>query len=110
MQPDNFQSAFRAQEPARTEVDSLKDVVVLEFGAPWCPICQGAQGHIRTVIQEQPTVQHIKIEDGSGRPLGRSFRIKLWPTLVVLKDGAEVARVVRPTDTDSIREALAQAR
>ena len=48
-------------------------------------------------------------EDGPGRPLGRSFRIKLWPTVVVLKDGQEVARVVRPVSSDEVRVALAQA-
>ena len=47
-------------------------------------------------------MRHIKIEDGSGRPLGRSFRVKLWPTLVFLRDGVEVARVVRPTGADAI--------
>ena len=53
-------------------------------------------------------VRHIKVEDGKGRPLGRSYRVKLWPTLIFLKDGKEVERVVRPTDAHSIRNALAQ--
>ena len=53
-------------------------------------------------------MRHIKVEDGSGRPLGRSFRIKLWPTLVFLRDGKEVARLVRPTDADEIEKALRQ--
>ncbi|HTE40406.1 MAG TPA: thioredoxin family protein [Steroidobacteraceae bacterium] len=109
MQTDNFESSYRATEPSRGDVDSLKDVAVLEFGAPWCPICQGAQSDIQTVIREHPEIHHIKVEDGSGRPLGRSFRIKLWPTLIVLKDGTEVARVVRPTGAGSIRETLAIA-
>jgi len=47
-------------------------------------------------------VRHLKIEDGPGRPLGRSFRVKLWPTLVFLRDGVEVARVVRPADAKQI--------
>lgn len=47
-------------------------------------------------------VRHLKIEDGPGRPLGRSFGIKLWPTLVFLRDGTEVARVVRPTHAEQI--------
>jgi thioredoxin 1 len=37
-------------------------------------------------------VRHVKVEDGSGRRLGRSFGVKLWPTLVFLRDGREVAR------------------
>lgn len=44
----------------------------------------------------------MKIEDGRGRPLGRAFGIKLWPTLVFLRDGVEVARVVRPLDAAQI--------
>jgi thioredoxin 1 len=53
-------------------------------------------------------VRHIKVEDGPGRPLGRSFRVKLWPTLVFLREGREVARLVRPADPVAIEQALAQ--
>ena len=52
---------------------------------------------------------HIKVEDGSGRPLGRAFRVKLWPTLIFLRDGQEVARLVRPQSAGAIRDALSQA-
>ncbi len=72
--------------------------VVLEFGADWCPICQGARGTIDGALARHPGVRHVRIEDGKGRPLGRSFGVKLWPTLIFLRDGAEVQRVVRPTE------------
>jgi hypothetical protein len=48
-----------------------------------------------------------KIEDGPGRPLGRSYRIKLWPSVLVLRDGEELARVVRPIARDEIERVLA---
>jgi thioredoxin 1 len=51
-------------------------------------------------------VKHLKVEDGPGRRLGRSFRVKLWPTLVFMRDGIEVARLVRPRDAAAIAEAL----
>lgn len=54
-------------------------------------------------------MRHLKVEDGSGRPLGRSFRVKLWPTLVFLRDGQEVSRLVRPQQAGPIRDALARA-
>ncbi len=57
-------------------------------------------------MASHPEAAHIKVEDGSGKPLGRSFRIKLWPTLVFMRDGVEVARLVRPSDTRAIEEAL----
>jgi thioredoxin 1 len=34
--------------------------------------------------------------------------VTLWPTLIFLRDGAEIARVVRPTDASAISAALAK--
>ena len=83
-------------EPTRQAVDSLAGLTLLEFGASWCPHCQAAQPHIAAALKAHPEVRHIRVEDGSGRPLGRSFRVKLWPTLILVNHGVEKARVVRP--------------
>lgn len=95
-------------EPTRAEVDAIEEPVVLEFGSPWCGYCSAAQPLLETAFAEYPSVRHIKIADGKGRRLGRLFRVKLWPTLVFLRRGEEVARLVRPTEVDAIRAALAQ--
>jgi thioredoxin 1 len=100
---------YSVQQPERAEVDALQGTVALEFGTDWCGYCRGAAADIRAALATAPEVRHLKVEDGPGRPLGRSFRVKLWPTVVVLKDGKEVARVVRPGDADELRAALAQA-
>jgi thioredoxin 1 len=52
-------------------------------------------------------VRHLKVEDGRGRPLGRAFGVRLWPTLVLLRDGEELARVVRPAGADALQRLLA---
>jgi thioredoxin 1 len=96
-------------EPTRQEVDALPGVTVLEFGTGWCEYCRGAQPAVAAALAEVPGVRHLKVEDGPGRPLGRSFRVKLWPTLVVLRDGREVGRAVRPADADAVRDALRSA-
>lgn len=103
-----MEPAYQTPGPDRETVDALTIPTVLEFGAPWCPICQGAQDIIETALAAYPQVQRLMVEDGPGRRLGRSFRIKLWPTLVFLKQGQEIARVVRPTDPAEIAEGLAQ--
>lgn len=79
---------------------------LLEFGVDWCPHCQAAQAPLSSALTGQPAIRHVKIEDGPGRPLGRFFRVKLWPTLICLQDGHEVARLVRPTGVEAISEAL----
>jgi thioredoxin 1 len=98
--------SYAAAEPARAEVDLLTGPAVIEFGAPWCGFCQAAQAPLAAALADHPEVRHLKIEDGKGRPLGRSFRVKLWPTLIFLRDGKEVARLVRPGDAKAIRDAL----
>lgn len=98
--------AYAETEPSRAEVDALAGPAVVEFGAPWCGYCRAAQPLIAGAFASHRDVRHLKIEDGSGLPLGRSFGIKLWPTLVFLLDGREVTRLVRPTSLDQIRQAL----
>ena len=99
---------YVTQEPARAKIDALNGSTVLEFGTGWCGYCQAAQPHIAEAFADYPQVSHIKVEDGPGRPLGRSFRVKLWPTLVFLKEGKEVARLVRPQGAAEIGAALRQ--
>jgi len=97
---------YRVDAPTRETVDATRGPLVLEFGTDWCGHCQGAQVSIERALAARTGIEHIKIEDGPGRPLGRSFRIKLWPTLVILRDGLEVARVVRPQDAGDVEQAL----
>jgi thioredoxin 1 len=98
---------YAPEAATRAEVDVLPGATVLEFGTNWCGFCTGAQPAIEAAIAAHPDLRHIKVEDGSGRPLGRSFRVKLWPTLVLLRDGAEIARVVRPSSRAEIDRVLA---
>ena len=93
----------------RSAVDQLAGTTVLDFGTNWCGHCQRAQPFVDAAQAAHPDIAHIKVEDGSGRPLGRSFGVTLWPTLVFLRDGHEVARVVRPTDGAALSNALADA-
>ncbi len=132
-------SNYAKLEPPRSEIDALAGPAILEFGTPWCGHCNAAQPLLASALADQPLVTHVKIEDGKGRPLGRSFRVKLWPTLIflrnsrttdslrhgrmgeilalwcragaacaLLRDGKGIARLVRPVDGASVREAVAQ--
>ncbi len=93
-------------EPTRAEVDALAGATLLEFGSPFCGHCQRAQPLIEQALAAHLGLRHLKIADARGRRLGRSFTVKLWPTLVFLRDGVEVARVVRPQEVAAIEYAL----
>ncbi|WP_103018552.1 thioredoxin family protein [Alicycliphilus denitrificans] len=101
-----FAATHLTQPPTREAVDQLQGPAVLEFGTPWCGHCQRAQPLIEQALKDQAGVQHLKVEDGPSRPLGRSYRVKLWPTLIFLRNGQEAARLVRPQTAREIEEAL----
>jgi thioredoxin 1 len=94
-------------EPSRNDIDALDPPTVVEFGANYCGHCKAAQPLIAAAFAAHPRVARIKVEDARRRPLGRSFQVKLWPTLIFLSNGKEVARLVRPTDVEAIERALA---
>ncbi len=104
----SYNPTWSEDEPTRAEVDGWKGVVLLEFGADWCPICQGFQPDLKALLAEHPDLRHVKILDGKGKPLGRSFQVKLWPNLVLLKDGEVIGQLARPQAAEA-RALLGQA-
>ena len=89
-------ATYVAQEPTRDEVNRMPGPVLLDFGTAWCGYCRALDADLAELLEQFPQVRHLRVEDGRGKPLGRSFRVKLWPTLVFLKDGRVVKQVSRP--------------
>jgi thioredoxin 1 len=100
-----FTSAYANLEPTRAEINAIPGPLVVEFGAPWCGHCTAVQPVLSDLLARFPHVQHIKIHDGKGQPLGRSFRVKLWPSLVFLRDGKVMLQLARPRE-GQIRQGL----
>jgi thioredoxin 1 len=82
--------------------------VVVEFGTAWCGFCRAAAPQVESLVREHPGIRHLKVEDGPGRPLGRSFRVRLWPNFVFLRDGVIVRQLARPR-ANELKEAFALA-
>ncbi len=98
---------YSIEQPLRADIDATEGPAVVIFGTEWCGYCIAADRYIAPALAEHPEVAVHAVEDGPGRALGRSYGVKLWPTLVFLRDGAEVDRVVRPTDREALDAALA---
>jgi len=99
---------YAAESLTRAEIDALPGPAVVEFGSNWCGYCRRAQPLVAEAFAGHAGLRHIKVADGSGLPLGRSFGVKLWPTLIFLRDGKEIARLVRPATSREIKAALAK--
>jgi len=98
-----FDPEYHEEAPTREQIDQMPGKVALEFGANWCGHCQGLSPAVESLLAEADDIQHIRVADGKGKRLGRSFAVKLWPTLVLLSDGEAIAKLVRPSP-DQLRE------
>ena len=103
----SYVKTYEEESLSRDAVEQRPGTWVLEFGANWCGYCIAAQKDIETVLSPLADVHHEKVADGPGRPLGRSYRVKLWPTLILIRDGKEIDRLVRPSSAEQIRQLLA---
>lgn len=105
-----FNPDYVEDAPTLELLSELSGDAILEFGAPWCAHCQAARSAIQEAFTEHPQLPHIKQYDGKGKPLGRAFKVKLWPTLILLRDGKEVDRLVRPVDAAQVRQLVSQSK
>ncbi len=87
-------------------IEQLAGPVVIDFGTDWCEHCEAARPLVEAAMHHAPHITHLKFEDGKGRAQGRAYKVKLWPTLIFLRDGVEVTRLVRPASSEDIDQAL----
>ena len=104
-----FNPDYAEDAPTLEQVKGLVGATILEFGTPWCGHCQAARPAVQEVLTEYSELLHVKVYDGKGKRLGRAFRVKLWPTLILLHDGKEVARLVRPIHVEEVRQLVEQS-
>lgn len=94
------------ETPTREQVDRMPGRVVVEFGTDWCGFCRASGPQVESLFRQHPGIRHVKVEDGPGRPLGRSFRVRLWPNFVFLRDGEVVRQLARPS-ANELKDAFA---
>ena len=93
-----YNTEYSEDAPTIDEISNMQGHAILEFGTPWCSHCQASQGAVKAVLSEQVKLAHVKVYDGKGKLLGRAFKVKQWPTFILLLNGKEVDRLVRPID------------
>ncbi len=101
-----FNPEYIEESTTIKQIREMTGYAILEFGAPWCEHCQAALPVVREVLLKYE-LPHIKLYDGKGKILGRRFKVKFWPTLILLNSGTEIGRSVRPVKSSEVRALLA---
>ena len=68
------------------------DTWIVDFWAEWCGPCKKMAPHFEEASKEVENVNFGKVDMEEHQQLGGKMGVRALPTLLILKDGEEVAR------------------
>jgi thioredoxin 1 len=74
------------------EVQNSDEYWVIDFWAEWCGPCKKLAPVYEEVSEEIEDVNFGKVDMEENQELGTELGVRALPTLVIMKDGEEVAR------------------
>jgi thioredoxin 2 len=84
--------------------------VIVDFWAPWCGPCRMVSPALERLAQERAgDVKVVKLNVDEAPELASQYRAMSIPTLVVMRDGEEVDRVVGALPPPELERRLAPA-
>lgn len=74
--------------------DTGNSVLVLDFYADWCGPCKRLAPELEKLAQEHSSMRFLKVNVDQNEELTRQFKIEGMPTIVLIRSGKELQRVV----------------
>ena len=93
---ENFESVKASEKP-----------VLVDFYAEWCGPCRMVSPIVDEIAEEHPEYVIGKVNVDNESELAREFSVVSIPTLVILKNGKLVKRIVGARSKAAILEQLA---
>ncbi len=85
--PVNLDDATLSKFVKRTELP-----VVVDFWAGWCGPCRMMAPHFETAARELRDIRFVKVDSDASPKASAQYGIRSIPTLILFKNGTEVAR------------------
>ncbi len=94
------------KENFEAEVLAAEQTVLVDFFATWCGPCRMVGPILEEIAAERSDVKVVKVDVDAEPELAASFSVMNIPTMVVLKKGKEVNRIVGARPKAEILSAL----
>ncbi|MEG1254321.1 thioredoxin [Clostridium sp.] len=89
------------------ELEAGSGLVLVDFFATWCGPCQRLTPVLEDLQEDfEGKVKFLKSDIDQSRSLARKFSVMSVPTMIVLKDGAPVERMVGFMQPEDIKAKL----
>jgi len=75
-------------------VNNAEKPVLIDFWATWCGPCRMIAPFVEEIAQEREDILVGKVDVDTQPELAKSFGIVSIPTLILMKEGKEAARVL----------------
>ena len=87
-------------------LDIDEGISLVKFAAVWCAPCKALSGTVKKVSTEFSTVKFQDIDVDDNPELSKDYKIRSVPTVIVFKDGEEVARINGTFTAEKLRTTL----
>ena len=82
---------------------------LVKFAAIWCAPCKVLSKTLNKIEPEFTNIKFQEVDVDDYPDLAKEYKIRSVPTVIVFKDGEEVARLVGNVMVDALRKTLRDA-